>query len=110
MSDFVNDVLAGRALQEDLNDYVERWHTAPEDSTAATLKLHAFLGMTWEEYRLITENPYALRFVIASHKNEMPVEEVVREASSLAVAARSESQSEAQKVFDWLVQTNRINS
>ena len=48
---FVGACLAGAALEDDINDWVARWHDAPDGSTLAQLELNEHLGMTPSQYR-----------------------------------------------------------
>lgn len=61
---FVDDVLAGRASSKQLDDYVYAWHNLRTEDSRAQLPLHTFLGLTFEEYARITENPDAIDAII----------------------------------------------
>lgn len=47
--------LAGEALPEEIDDYVDTWHRTPSG-----LQLNEFLGMSQEEYARWLRNPDAL--------------------------------------------------
>jgi hypothetical protein len=101
---FVSAALSGRASVDDLDDYIDEWHDSD-----ATLSLHEFLGMTWDEYRTCTERPEALRYILAARKHGRPfAEELLATKSKYALAARAESDEQAKGVYDWLVKTGRI--
>jgi hypothetical protein len=106
---FLDDVLRGRATVDEIDDYIDRWHDAPGDSEAASMKLHEFLGMTWDEYRLWGEKPSSLRFTIAARRHQMPVDQVLR-ANLVGAAARSGDESDAEDVLQWLKDHGRIGS
>lgn len=106
---FIDLVLAGRALHSEIDDYISRWHDAPDDSPAAAMELHEFLGLTWEEYRLWGEQPTALRFIVRSRMHGQPLSEVLTEASELAAAARAADEHDAAKVLEWLIARGRID-
>jgi hypothetical protein len=108
-STFIDDVLAGRAQLSDIEDYIEAWHDAPDDSVEASLQVHEFLGMTWEEYRLWGEQPASLRFVIAARRANQPVTAVLKQTKMAGAAARSPEHVEATKVLQWLADRGRIN-
>ena len=60
-SNFVARCLAGDALVDDIDDYIDRWHDgegSPDESLAE------FLGFTDEEYKLWAENPDFLPFIL----------------------------------------------
>lgn len=102
---FVSAVLAGDALAVDVDDWVDRWH----DSTSDLGTLHDFLGMSWDEYRLWTEQPSSLRFILAARNAKTDVGSVQLVASLAAAAARSTKESDAAGVVLWLRQTGRIS-
>lgn len=104
---FMERVLVGEAIWMDADDWVERWH----QEGGLGVALHEYLGMTWNEYRLWTERPEALRFIIAAREEGSPVEYVVeRSAKEPAVAARGISPSDAQAIKRWLTETGRLKS
>lgn len=103
---YMDLLLKGKVLQEDIDDFVASWHDAPEGSVAASQSLEGFLGMTWDEYRLWVERPESLRFIVAAHRANLPVETVVE--ASAGVAARTDDQSEAGKLLRWLIERGRV--
>ena len=62
---FVEKCLAGEALLDDMDDYIDRWHVGEGDPNAS---LAAFLGFTDEEYKLWAEKPSALAFILDARK------------------------------------------
>lgn len=103
---FVDDVLAGRSIVSEIDDYIDRWHDLPDSRPEAALELHDYLGLDWEEYRLWGEHPESLRFTFAARRADLPVEQVLKQA--VGVAARSEDQSDALRVLRWLKDRGRI--
>ncbi len=101
---FMSAVLSGDALWIDADDWVARWH----DGDGSDIELHDFLGMTWDDYRLWTERPQALRMIIAAHERDEPVERYVAEAGELAIAARGVTANDWAVVLKWLKRTGRI--
>lgn len=57
---FVDAVLAGDAMPDDIDDFIDAWHASSED-----IGLAEFLGMTEEEYAVWVEKPDGLSFVLA---------------------------------------------
>ena len=43
---FIDDVIAGRATYDDLNEYFEQWHKGG----GCGVELHEYLGLTLEQY------------------------------------------------------------
>jgi hypothetical protein len=100
---FIEAVLAGDALWVDADEWVAKWHRGegPGD-------LHDYLGMTWDEYRLWTEQPSSLRVIVAAHEADEPVERFLEEADELAIAARGLEPKDRDAVLTWLRKTGRI--
>ncbi|MGU3497727.1 hypothetical protein [Mycobacterium sp. C31M] len=103
---FVDACLAGRALSTDIDDWVEHWHTTDFSGNAPSLD--EFLGFTPDEGKLWVEKPQALGAIIAAHHCRQPVELILSERDSYALAARSVSPEDAKDVLDWLIQRGRI--
>jgi hypothetical protein len=68
----MKQLLHGDALLEDIDNFVDAWHAAPDDSKRASLSLEEFLGMSADEYRLWVERPGSLRFIAAAHRHKRP--------------------------------------
>jgi hypothetical protein len=105
---YMDLLLMGKAFLDDIDDFVDEWHSAPEGSVAASRSLHEFLGMTWDEYRLWVEHPESLRFIVAAHRAGRPVDAVLEELDKTGVAARANGQSEARKLLQWLIDRGRV--
>jgi hypothetical protein len=103
---YVQDVLSGDALWTEIEDYVEQWH----NSESAEPSIADFLGMTQREYDLYVEQPASLRFILAAHALDEPVESLVQRSDEHLVAARGLSQREAEKVRRWLQHTGRLQA
>jgi hypothetical protein len=61
---FVELCVAGKALPEEIDDYVERWHNRPQGS------LHDYLGMRESEYARWVRDPDVLAAIIKAHREE----------------------------------------
>jgi hypothetical protein len=106
---FMDLLLTGDVLQEQIDDFVSSWHEADPESDAASRSLHEYLGMSWDEYRLWGEHPESLRFIAAARKAARPLESVLLTASMLGVAARSRDQKEARDLLQWLIDRGRVS-
>lgn len=96
MSNFIEDCLAGDALLEDIDDYVDAWHDGDTD-----LSMAKFLGMTEHEYSLFVENPEYLFLIVKAHRDNVNIKSLLeREISS--IAARAESKAKADRLTQWL--------
>ena len=104
MSDrYIDQVLDGRALWTDADDFVARWHDSDSDED-----LHEYLGLSWDEYALWTEQPQTLRLIIAAHELQEPVDQLLERVDEPAVLARGLSASDARAVRKWLQKTGRL--
>jgi hypothetical protein len=49
---FMELALNGEVVADEVEEFVAAWHEG-----SSTVELHAFLGMTWDEYRLWASDP-----------------------------------------------------
>jgi hypothetical protein len=104
---YMDLLLRGEVLMPDIDDFIDRWHDAPDDSAISTTSLAEFLGMTSEEYQLWVEHPPALRYIAAARKAEQPIAAVLKSRDRLGLAARASDQSEAEMLLQWLIERGR---
>ena len=71
MRTFLDLVLTGDARQDDIDDFVDRWHDGD-----ASCSLAEFLGMSDDEYALWVEKPAALRLILQAHAEGMRLEKM----------------------------------
>lgn len=100
---FVNECLSGRALLEDVDDWIDEWHDSDTD-----LSLDSFLGFTDDEGTLFAERPEALRFIVAARRQRIPVAKVLATRDDYALAARAGDSERASAVLAWLRHTGRF--
>lgn len=100
---FVAACLAGRALLEDVDDWIDAWHDGP-----STTDLDTFLGFEAAEGALFAERPEALRFIIASRRLRRPVTDLLVGRDEYSLAARAVDTAAAHGVVEWLRQTGRV--
>jgi hypothetical protein len=60
---FVSLAISGHATADQIDDYVDRWHSEP-----GNLSLHEFLGMSRDEYALWVRSPDMLGAILTSRK------------------------------------------
>lgn len=101
---FVASCLAGNALLEDVDDWIDRWHDSYTDDS-----LNAFLGFSQDEGALFVERPNSLRFIIAARYQHRPVTEVLRHPDDLGLAARAGDAGQAAEVLKWLRSAGRLS-
>lgn len=100
---FVNECLSGRALLDDVDDWIDEWHESDTD-----LSLDSFLGFSDDEGALFAERPDALRFIVAARRQHVPVAKVLATRDNYALAARAGDSERATAVLAWLRETGRL--
>lgn len=97
MSDFITMCLQGRALVEEVDDFVEKWH-----KTSADVSLAEYLGMTKLEYKLWVADSGVLPYIITAHRNNKNVSDLLETIQQLPLAARAGNPQSAIKLLQWL--------
>jgi hypothetical protein len=105
---YMDLLLRGEALMQDIDDFIDTWHDAPDGSAVSEMSLAQYLGMTEDEYRLWVELPSSLRFIAAAHREKQPVEVLLASRDKLGLAARAGDRSEADRLVEWLSKRGRI--
>ena len=91
--DFVSLALDGEVMMDEIDDYVDSWHTTQDNRT-----LHEYLGMNQEEYALWLTSPDSLALIL-----RRPLYEVANDNLQLMrLAARSNSKSDMNRLAQWL--------
>jgi hypothetical protein len=102
---FVEMALTGDVVMDEIDDFVEEWHTSKQNSEP----IHEFLGMTEDEYALWVEQPGSLRLILAARREEEPLYEAIKSyAEREPIAARAANEEAAKVVLNWLRKTGRI--
>lgn len=81
---FIELCIRNEVLPEEIDDFVQGWHQSDSNK-----ELYEFLGMTWDEYATWVADASILPLIIASHKNNRPLRDLIRENASWAAPARS---------------------
>ncbi len=107
MSDesFLSLALAGRVVSDEIDDFVAQWHAGEGDQP-----LHAFLGMSWEEYQLWASDPAYLSIILAARHNGQDLRQTVAAVNDNSVAAqrlatRSLKPERVRQLEQWLART-----
>lgn len=102
---FVERCLAGTALPDEIDDYVDMWHN---NEAGQGLPLHAFLGMDEHEYSLWMRDPCAIYGIVKAHKNHRRVDDYMDDFYSMPLAARAESAEDTVKITKWLEKLGKL--
>ncbi len=102
---FVDLCITGHALADEIDDYVDRWHS---NSDGRQLELSEFLGMNKHEYALWMRDPNAIYAIVKAHKFGASVDSYVDDYFYLPLAARSESTEDTKSVMEWLKNIGKI--
>ena len=81
---FIELCIRDKALPEEIDDFVQGWHQSDSNK-----ELYEFLGMTWDEYATWVADAFILPLIIASHKTNRPLPDLIQDTISLAAPARS---------------------
>jgi hypothetical protein len=104
MSDFVTLALTGGVLLEEIDDFVDEWHRAPNG-----LSLSDFLGMTSEEYALWVQQPDMLSHIIRARYKKIPLIDVIEEDyEHMRIAARLNDPAKIKRLRQWLANTKQV--
>jgi hypothetical protein len=99
---FVELVLAGDVLAEDIDDFVDAWHTSENKGSAAK-----FLGFTDDEYALWVENPDSLSWILMCKRQNISHESFDWDVAH-QLAARANGPEESDRLIKWLRKTGRL--
>ena len=76
MDNFIEKCLSGQALLDEIDDYIDQWHTGNSD-----VPLHTYLGMSWEEYAAWIKLPDNLTYIVAAHKFNISYKDAIAQAA-----------------------------
>lgn len=102
---FAASVLSGKALESDINDYIDEWHDGD-----STLELHEYLGLTNDEFSLYVEQPRSLSFIFNSRVYNRDISNLLKDNEVHKIAARSLRDDESEGLVTWLQSKGYINS
>ncbi len=74
---FIDKCVGGEAMLDEIDDYVDLWHESDTEN-----ELHAFLGMTENEYAYWVSDPSVLPFIITAHKRMESLENIMAESKA----------------------------
>jgi hypothetical protein len=104
---FVEKCLAGEALIDDIDDYVDRWHEGEGNPDAS---LAQFLGFTDLEYRLWAEKPNLLPFILNAKRRGVSLANAQNYDESYRLAARDLPVEDVEELTQWLKSIGEIPS
>ena len=104
---FVEKCLAGEALADDVDDYVDRWHDGEGDPNES---LAEFLGFTDMEYRLWAEKPHLLQFLFNARRNGVSLDQAWSYDKPYRLAARDLPTEDVEELTRWLKTTGDLPS
>src|SRR4051795_5649991 len=104
---FVQKCLAGEALGDDIDDYVDRWHEGEGNPDAS---LAEFLGFTDMEYKLWAEKPHLLPFILNARRGGVSLDSVRDYDEPYRLAARDLPAEDAEELARWLKTIGEIPS
>jgi hypothetical protein len=93
---------SGRVSQDELDDFVGRWHQRFKDQSGYP-PLHEYLGLTREEYELLMADPFALPCILRAREGGEDIADIM--AERYATLRRGNRREDATIVFalgNWL--------
>jgi hypothetical protein len=97
MSNFVEKCLSREAVYDDIDDFIDQWHQAPQGQS-----IYDFLGMTRQEYALWVIEPSVLPTIISAHAHHKNLDEILEESKGDASGKSSSPVPQAKELVDWL--------
>lgn len=94
---FIEQCLNGDVLEDEIDDFIEKWH----ESEGIDTELHDYLGMSWGEYSVWATRPSILPFILSARKRGTTFD-VELNQERLALAARADTVGEARRMEAWL--------
>src|SRR5690349_8385343 len=104
---FVERCLAGEALADEIDDYVDRWHEGEGNPDAS---LAEFLGFSDVEYRLWAEKPHLLPFILNARRGGLSLDAAGDDDVPYRLAARGLPAEDAEELARWLKTIGEIPS
>lgn len=95
---FLGLCLAGKALAEDIDDYVSLWHKSDDQRT-----LQDFLGFTDEEYKHWVKDERAIRQILFCRKTGQPYSDGMFDTTALPLAARTSAKHDGKDLHTWIM-------
>ncbi len=97
---FIDLVLEGEALPEEIDDFVDKWHEGEGE-----VPLAHFLGLSQEEYSFWVLYPQAIPLIVAARAKGQPLADAANDnVTSLKMAARSEDTQVIKQLKRWIEQ------
>lgn len=96
---FMGLYLNGQASSQEIDDYVDKWHTNP-----GMQEIYEFLGMSEEEYSLWLRDPDALPYIARARKEARPLDRVIASALKERPVAAESNAEKTQRLRHWLQQ------
>ena len=104
---FVAKCLAGGALADDVDAFVDRWHDDEGDPDAS---LAEFLGFTDMEYRLWAEKPHLLQVILNARRRGVSLDDARNYDEPYRLAARDLPAEDVEELIRWLKTIGKLPS
>lgn len=98
MYSFIDQVISGDALLEDIDDFVDEWHDGDSN-----ISLNEFLGLSKDEYQAWILNEEVLPLIIKARVENRDALELIR-SDVYSMAARSQDPKQLGYLQKWLDQ------
>jgi hypothetical protein len=96
---FISLALHGDVLADEIEDFIEAWHTSDSD-----LEIHEYLGMSFAEYSLWVADPDSIDIILGARHRGKPLQEAVNDNVRFQerIAARSDEAGKLNTLARWI--------
>src|SRR5690242_14356352 len=103
-SSFIDLYLDGKVLADDIDDFIDSWHTQSSD-----INIYDFLGFSEEEYSAWLRDPDSLPHIACARLKDLPLSTVISTAvAEMPIAARSTNSANVRRLMHWLEKNGKL--
>lgn len=98
----------GCAMADEIDDFIDRWHTEAHVVAGCPVPIHEFLGMTRDEYEAWVHDASVLPHIVRARMSKMSLDAVMHEhVDDMRLAARADNQTAIEALGKWLERRRR---
>ena len=96
---FIELALRGDVMPDEIDDFIDHWHDAGLEGD-----LHAYLGLSWEEYSLWVSDAESINIIISARRAGQPIVEAVNDnlRHGERLAARADDAGKIAALRRWI--------
>lgn len=98
----------GHALADEIDEFIDRWHSESPTAVGHLISLHEFLGMTRDEYEAWVHDASVLPHIVRARMSHTSLDAVMHEhIDDMLLAARANNQTAIEALGKWLERRRR---